>query len=413
MIETGWREVQGQRAYVDFLTTTPPGFNLGIEYAYRLFGVNWNANLYLTAIFACGTFLWIYWLLVRLSLERAAAIAVAFAVECAGVLVLSFWWYNDTVLTLAAVFYLSCLLYYKSPDSMPTQVSYVASLALIGLMKPNVAGLTIAGCVALLFFASRKPTRLVLLTLGGTALAVVFLFANHVDTAAMLRSYLSVSREHGGLQAQFGFRQLDSFARISGITWIGFVSLPLLCTAGLFRLRVHERQWRVAAYLLLFPMALLVAAYGLVTNGEYRDVECTLLLAAGGVLAFTVRPDDRVLRRIYVAILCTSIVGALWYAEARIRVYTIGPGVYFEWHDNQNRIVSGYLKDMRVSSTMVEVEREARLAMATNPGPYFFGQRLDFNYAALSLPSPRNFPAWWEPGTSFPPSKAAALIDGW
>ena len=68
LVETGWRQIQGQRPYVDFPTTTPPGFNLGILYAYRLFGVSWDANLYFSALFACLTFLWMYWLMLRLSL---------------------------------------------------------------------------------------------------------------------------------------------------------------------------------------------------------------------------------------------------------------------------------------------------------------------------------------------------------
>ncbi len=31
LVETGWRQIQGQRPYVDFPATTPPGFNLGIQ----------------------------------------------------------------------------------------------------------------------------------------------------------------------------------------------------------------------------------------------------------------------------------------------------------------------------------------------------------------------------------------------
>ena len=39
-IDLGWRQILGQRPYIDFPTTTPPGFHLGIKYAFELFGVN-------------------------------------------------------------------------------------------------------------------------------------------------------------------------------------------------------------------------------------------------------------------------------------------------------------------------------------------------------------------------------------
>ena len=54
-----------------------------------------------------------------------------------------------------------------------------------------------------------------------------------------------------------------------------------------------------------------------------------------------------------------------------------------------------------------------KLATTENPGPDFFGPRLDFNYAALGLPSPAHSPAWWEPGTAFAVSDQAHLIQGW
>jgi len=63
LIDTGWRQILGQRPYTDFITPNPPGFNLAVKYAFTLFGVNWNAQLYLTALFACSSFLWMYWLL--------------------------------------------------------------------------------------------------------------------------------------------------------------------------------------------------------------------------------------------------------------------------------------------------------------------------------------------------------------
>jgi hypothetical protein len=160
-------------------------------------------------------------------------------------------------------------------------------------------------------------------------------------------------------------------------------------------------------------MTLMITLYGLVTNGEYRDVECTVLLAAGAVLTFGLRWNGPLLRRVYIAILFTSIAVDLYCGAIRTRVYSIGSHLYFESQDNEHRIDSGFLKNMRVSSTMIELEREVKLAKDTNPGPFFIGPRMEFNYAVLGLPSPEHIPAWWEPGTAFAVTEQSNLIQVW
>ena len=62
---------------------------------------------------------------------------------------------------------------------------------------------------------------------------------------------------------------------------------------------------------------------------------------------------------------------------------------------------------------MVQTEREVQAAKDSNLGPYFFGTRLDFNYAVLNVPSPRFLAAWWEPGTSFATSDSHRQIELW
>lgn len=413
LVETGWRQSLGQRPYVDFPTTTPPGFNLGVKYAYELFGVSWDATLYFSAVFACVTFLWMYALMVRLSMGRLPSMAIAFAIECAGMLTLCFWWYNDSVLILAAVFFLSCLLYARKTRSILSQISYFVSLTLLSLMKPNIAGLAIAGGVVLLFLSTERKMRLVLLTLGAAVAAVGLLLVNHVSIPAMLTSYLSVGKEHGGLLARFGYNTMTRFDRHSALLWICLLSISLLGLVPRWVALFRERAWKEFVFTIFFPLSLLIAIYGLATNGEYRDVDCTLLLAAGAVLTFGLRWNGPVLRRFYIAIVCASMAGDLYYGASRARVYGIGQHAYFEWENNQHHIEGGYLKNMRVSSTMIEVEREVRAATDENPAPYFFGPRMELNYSVLGLLSPEHLPAWWEPGTAFGVSQQGHLIQVW
>lgn len=413
MIETGWRQIQGQRPYVDFPTTTAPGFNLGIKLAYQLFGVNWDANLYLCAIFACLTFLWMVWLMGRLSLGRMASMASAFAIECAAMLTLCFWWYNNSVMVLAAVFFLSCLAYANKPQPAAIQASYFLSLILLSLMKPNMAGLMIVGGVALLFLVTQRKMRLVLLTLAATAAAVGVLLANHVSIPAMLASYLSIAKSHGSIRAGMGYQLMNRFERHSALYWFAVLSVPLLGLAPRIYRLAGKRDWKGTVYCCFFLFALIFTLYGFATNGEYRDVGCTVLLAAGAVLTFGLRWNVPLLRRVFIAIVFASIAGDLYYGAARARVYGIGPHIFFEWQDNRHRIDDGFLDNMRVSSTMLNVERDVSLAAQTNSGPFFFGPRLEFSYAALGLPSPEHSPVWWDPGTAFTVADEARLIQIW
>src|ERR1017187_6857634 len=412
-IDLGWRQILGQRPYIDFPTTTPPGFHLGIKYAFELFGVNWDADLYFSALFACATFLWMYWTMTLLKMGRLASLAVAFAIECAAMLTHCFWSYNNSTLIMAAVFFLSCLVAARDPDRAGVQVSYLTSLPLLSLMKPNIAGLMIAGGVLLLFLATRRKLRLVMLTLGAVAAALAVLALNHISVGAMLTSYLSVAKRRGSINARLSYAALSSFERHSSVFWVSVLSLPLLGAVPKLGMQVWQRDWRGMVSTLLFPLSLLVMIYGMLTNGDFRDLECTALLAAGGVITFGLRWNGIFLRRVAIAILCASIAGDLYYGAARIFVYGGGPHFFFEWQGNRHRIDSGFLKNMRVGAPMIEVEHEGKQALDTNPGPYFLGPRIDFNYAAFGLASPKRYPVTWAPETMFPRSAEPQLVQYW
>ncbi len=62
---------------------------------------------------------------------------------------------------------------------------------------------------------------------------------------------------------------------------------------------------------------------------------------------------------------------------------------------------------------MLETQREVESALKSNAGPYFLGPRLEFDYAALGVPSPAGLPVYWQPGTSFPSYEETELIANW
>ncbi len=411
LVEIGWRQIQGQRPYVDFLTTTPPLFNLGIYAAYRLLGVSWDAGLYLAAVFSCSTFLCSFALLRRLSMPPSLSLLTAFAIEGVAMMPLDFWWYNNITTMLAAVFFLAALAYLEVPGSLTVQVIYVFSLAGLALAKPNIAGVDIAGCVLLLFVASPHRVGLLRITGLGAVLCLVLMLGTHVSPLALLKTYHDASQERGAFSL-FGFLAMPRLERCWTLLWLVILATPLLPHCPPLLQHFKRRHWPELARQLLFFIPLLLAIYGVAGNGELRDVEFTALVAVDVLLLFRYPPATPVWRRLGFAFLLVMLGTDLQTGVVRERVRAIGPGRFFDTGP-LTTIEEGPLRNMRVSQRMIEVERELRDVAAHSPGPFFYGPRLDFNYMALQQPSPRNLPAWWHPGTAFARSREGELIERW
>ncbi len=417
LIDTGWRQLIGQRPYTDFICTNPPGFNLGLKYAFQLLGASWNSQLYATAIFAGATFLWNYWLLDILVETRPAAFLMALAVECATMLPLDFWWYNNITAVIAAVFFLSCVAYREQPLAAGSQISYVASLALLGLMKPNVTGVLAAGAVFFLFFATQRKKRLTVLTLAATLLTILLLVMNGINIFAMLRSYAAAAIERGGFPktnlAGVGFRgyAFRSWFFIRIVFCFVALMTPIVFWVPYLWAALKQVNLRDIAYQMLFVIAPIVSIYAMLTNGDLKDVEWAILLAADAVLVFQSFGSPSRLRRFYVAFVCALIVSDLCTGAVRLRVMGIGP--YFNSNDSRSRVDSSFFKDLRASTRFHEMVDQIREAVSTSPRPVFFGPRVEFAYAAFRVPSPEHLPLYWTPGTAFAAWQESELLEEW
>ena len=108
------------------------------------------------------------------------------------------------------------------------------------------------------------------------------------------------------------------------------------------RKQLFQRDWKGIAFVLFFPLTLMIALYGLATRGSTatwiarsccRQARCCLRFAMERPIASP----------LHFAIVFAAIAGNLYYGAARVRVYGIGPHGFFEWQDNQQRIESGFL----------------------------------------------------------------------
>lgn len=411
LVDTGWREIHGQRPYVDFITPNPPSFNLGVWGAFRLFGVHWNSQLYAIALVCVVSFLWIYWLLRRISASRLLALFLAFSVETLTVLAVCFWWYNDTSELAATVFLLSCLVCMKSVRvGWREWSSYSIALALVLLAKPNVAGLMVVCYVPLLIAGSAKRLKALAATAAGVMLALGTMFAAHVSVAGMLVSYRAVAIERGGLH----FFGVQGWSKLRwGLFLVWFVPLiaPVFWITGRLREEIRTKNWKETAYVLGLILPVPLAFYFILTNAEAKESETAILLVTLGIALIACGMAREKMRRFFVAMAVWVTVVCLYFGVSRARVYGIGP--FYERTHNLQPLRDGFFEKMETTDRMMHVENEVRRAKASYPGPIFLGPRLEFGYADLDIPSPRGWPVYYQPGTSFARRDVAALTAVW
>ena len=417
LIDTGWRQILGQRPYTNFITPNPPGFNLGVFYAFRIFGVMWNAQIYAAIFFCVASFLWMYWLLRKLSSSPLIALFLAFAVECVTFVPLCFWWYNDVTSVLASVFLLSSIVYAHRDGRGDTISyrqavwwSYVLSLALLCLMKPNIAGLLIVFATVLLFFAVRSKVQMMVGTAIGGVLFLAILWLNHISLPDMIASYRAAAIERGGLK-DFGLYTYTHLQRVLLLLWTLVFAIPLVTLLPRLLSAWRQKRWHDFAFLLLLLSALPVTFYGMWTNGEIKDSETSVLIVSCGILCLVLRQTNLWIRTLFVAIIISMLGGDIYYGVARERVRGIGPGQFYEATGADRPIRDEFFSSLVSTPYFEDVQREVRKASTLFPGPVFLGPRLEFEYAVLRIPSPAGWPVYYQPGTSFA-SRDLLRVDG-
>jgi len=439
LVDVGWRLVQGQVPYRDFVCNLSPGFMLGVKYAYQLFGVQWNAVLYADAIFASVSFVWIYFLLGGLLSQRLTAFLVAFSVVCAGVLPISYWWYNSLSSVTAAIYFLSCLSYLRLPNSRAAQVSYAASLILLGTLKPNTAAPLAAGSILLLLampagagkaavapgsVRQHSRVRVVVLVALSAGCVLLLMIWNDISPVGLIKAYRAAAAARG--ISTFGWQMLQTSDRVRTGLYVAALLAPGLLLWGPFHraLRVRDRA-SLCGYVLLL-LAAAVGVFAMVTNGEMKDTDFPLLICFGALLIWGVQfepgrlgggaaaaPISRVLSaRLFGAFLCGLAVSDVYLGIARARI-EYAAHEFFEWTDTERSPGVPYFRSMRASARMEHVVAEISQVIREGQGPVFFGPALEFSYAAFGLPSPKHLPIWWHAGTSYAAADEPALLEAW
>ncbi len=277
------------------------------------------------------------------------------------------------------------------------------------------------GAVFLTFLATPRKARFLVITLAGAAGTILILLLNGVSITGMLDSYRAAAIERGGL-SRFGFRGYGTWALLRIAARFAVLCLPFLLCIRPFANALRRMDIRHISSYLLLALAPLVSVLAMFNNGELKDVEWALPLAGGAVLVFRRYRRDEIsaptrspvpFRRFYIAFLCMLVASDLYMGAVRIRVLGIGIHGFFEYQNANQRIDRAFFKDLRASGSFRAVVDQIGRAVSANPGPVFLGPRLEFAYAAFGIPSPRDLPLYWQPGTSFARSQEPAMLEEW
>lgn len=408
LVDTLWRQMQGQIAYRDLPTTNPPLFVLPLKWAALVFGTRWAAQGYLLAIFSMVTFFWTYWLLRRLDLSRPLALLLTAASQISGLLVLSFWWFNSITAVIAGIFDLSALLLLMRPKHRAAQASYVAALALLTLVKPNTAGLLGVLVPLVLLLVVRERLRLLVLTAGALVLSAGFLVLNGVRPSDVLQSYAGVAKSRGLVFLALHINPFFTGEAYFQFACLSFAFFPLL--PALIR-TVRQHQWRDFGHNLILLIGGAVGIVGATSNGDLVDVGLAPVLLTGGLVAFAPHRRRSALFVFYTALLCALMSTQIYKAESRLRNRVMG--FYFDDSTSIVPVQNAFFDGMRTGPQMNDMLLEIGAALAHNPGPVFFAPRLEWAYAAFRLPSPRGLPVFWQSGTSFAAADEPRLLEDW
>jgi hypothetical protein len=449
LVDVGWRLCNGQTAYVDFPCTTPVAFVLGAKFAFQWFGVYWLSTIEMTALFAVLTFAWSLFLLAQLFGRSGTTLLWAMALHAISLMLASFWWYNPITDVAAVLYTLSAMYWLRRPAEKIAVASYGAALLLLATMKPNVAGVLIAGISPVLFASSRHRWKVIWVSLGSFALFLVLLSINNLSFTGMLAAYQSVARRGASVvQFMLGF---NSFEKRVALVMLASLLLPsvlvlsqgrqtllspgswipaLALLGGLGWFMTNLQQKRVGEAILFLPLflalyqgrkslrspepwipaiALLGGLYGFITNSEQKLVDMPPVLCAAILLVAELRSPVSpaagpvfqmpVWWNRYFALVCVVLgTGGLAQGFARDRVKSAGPVQFFEW-DDSHTLTNGFFKGVHCGNILDEVIKEEEEAMRREPSStVWFGPRMQWGYAAFAKPSPLRQPPIWDAG---------------
>jgi hypothetical protein len=279
LIDTCWRLFNSQKPYHDFYLTTPVGFFLGGALAFKLWGVKWSALVIIAIAFSLITFLTHVILLKRL-ISWKYSVFLALVCQLLTMVVISYWWYNSISLISACLFMTASLVFFQKPKNWVNCFFFCASLALLMLMKPNVAGLIIVPIVCIFFIEKQYRLRISSLVVVSSIFVILILLLLKINPIDVLSSYIGVAHSRVMPSPLKFFRASREEAFIT-IPMIFLCLIPFSAVLGSFRgwRQFWSSQMRIP--ILISFVGIFGGYYCSITNLDSNLLNISLVFLSG------------------------------------------------------------------------------------------------------------------------------------
>jgi hypothetical protein len=309
LVDTAWRIASSQKPYHDFYLTTPVAYYLGAGLSFELWGAKWAALVAISIVFAVLTFL-IQTVSMRSLRSPGFSIAVPLVCELLAMGIASYWWYNSTTTIAVCVLLTASIALIDRPSSLLSAVTFTVATFLLMMMKPNAAGLAIAG-VAIILMTIRGLRRQVIAgLLGGGVLLILLLAACQVSTLDVVRSYIEIAKTRAIPRLSNFFLDKPGEA---------YATIPLLITCmipsiGGIRSPLAWARQRPANYwqvLMISGAGIVIGVFDMFANLDSNLVSgVTLVLVSSMNLVLWLDKEGVLNREVSVAIVLAMAAGA-------------------------------------------------------------------------------------------------------
>lgn len=426
-INVGYRLYEGQIPYQDFYVTAPLLFFLGSGWAFQLFGVSFSAFPAIAALYAALSFLLLYYILLRLKLHFGWALGLSMVVELASMVSVAYWWYNPITAVAACLFLSASLLLLREPEKITSLVIFTATLLLLALAKPNVAGPLILFSVFILGTGKKTFRPFWIGSFFSFLLFMMLLSKYQINLTEVIASYASSSSRGKPSMARFIQDQSPTLV----LLWKRLIALML---SLVFLRLAYFVFYRSAKQLvkelfrrdvfLLFG-SVLTAFIAFFTNGEPKLTDFPQLFLPCALFSLMPMSNDVPKNRISQSssYLLAGVIFILSYVSLdlgyrRLRVELVGPGTFYQGPPeilvgSKNHFFKNLWTGPIMISTLNEIQSEIDDQKRRTPNrlKVFFGPRMEFGYAAFDQSPPKGEPIfWWDNGVSFPEMALETIV---
>jgi len=406
LIDISYRVSLGQIPGKDFPCTMPPLFYLVGSFAIKCFGLYWNSFILVNSIFIFITFLWIYSLFNNILSNSRKALFFTILVQALTTVLVSYWWYNSITTVIAVIFTLSLYINIQKHAFVYSSISFVLSLLLLVMTKPNISATLILGLVFCIVLFRNLRVKLLLVSAISFILYILLLQYFGTSIIQLISAYLSIA-DRGFSLSQFmqdmSFMEkiLYSFIIIAVLFPILFVNLKLLVK-------------NINAKLIVLVLAIFAGVYGFIVNGENKLVDIPLIYISIFLIYSEFNYKNKLFFKYYTLLGVFLISLALGLGFVRDRVKAIGYGVFFEYKTSNTFYKDGFFKGIKSGEVFnVTLKDLDYINGKLELDKLWFGPRMQWAYAYLNIKPPINQPSWWHPGVSFPRSKELYYFDIW